>query len=93
MITAFAVPVLDFNVTFSEHCPLLLEFQSLYFHLAPACLRKAHSNCKWDDSRKAKFETNIGNVNNYRKRLSDTWLLVSMPLRSRLGHGQYLCLC
>ena len=55
--------VLDFNVTFSDHCPLLVEIQSLYFHQAPECLRKAPSNCKWDDSRKAKFETNISNVN------------------------------
>ena len=30
---------------------------------------------------------------NYRKRLSDTWWLLSMRLRTRLGHGQYLCLC
>ena len=55
--------VLDFNVTFSDHCPLFVEIQSLYFHQAPECLRKASSNCKWDDSRKVKFETNISNVN------------------------------
>ena len=30
---------------------------------------------------------------NYRKRLSDTWWLLSMRLRTRLGHGQYLFLC
>ena len=30
--------------------------------------------------------------NNYRKRLSDTWWLLSMRLRTRLGHGQYLYL-
>ena len=31
--------------------------------------------------------------NNYRKRLSDTWWLRSMRLRTRLGHGQYVYLC
>ena len=30
---------------------------------------------------------------NYRKRLSDTWWILSMRLRTRLGHGQYLLLC
>ena len=30
---------------------------------------------------------------NYRKRLSDTWWLLSMRLRTPLGHGQYLFLC
>ena len=30
---------------------------------------------------------------NYRKRLSDTWWLLSMRLRTCLGHGQYLFLC
>ena len=30
---------------------------------------------------------------NYRKRQSDTWWLLSMRLRTRLGHGQYLFLC
>ena len=29
----------------------------------------------------------------YRKRLSDTWWLLSMRLRTRLGHRQYLLLC
>ena len=32
-------------------------------------------------------------INNYRKRLSDIWWLLSMRLRTRLGHGQYLFLC
>ena len=35
----------------------------------------------------------IGTIDNYRKRLSDTWWLLSMRLRTRLGHGQYLILC
>ena len=30
---------------------------------------------------------------NYRKRLSDTWWLLSMRLRTRFGHVQYLFLC
>ena len=30
---------------------------------------------------------------NYRKRQSDTWWLLSMRLRTPLGHGQYLFLC
>ena len=30
---------------------------------------------------------------NYCKRLGDTWWLLSMRLRTRLGHGQYLFLC
>ena len=30
---------------------------------------------------------------NYSKRLSDTWWLLSMRLRTRLGHGQYPFLC
>ena len=37
--------------------------------------------------------TNFVNADNYRKRLSDTWWLLSMRLRTRLGHGQYLFLC
>ena len=32
------------------------------------------------------------NFNNYRKRLRDTWWLLSMRLRTRLGHGNtYFC--
>ena len=39
-------------------------------------------------------ETKIdSSVANYRKRLSDTWWLLLMRLRTRLSHGQYLFLC
>ena len=45
--------ILDFNVSFSDHCPLLIEIQSLYFHQVPECHRETSIDCKWDDSRKA----------------------------------------
>ena len=35
-------------------------------------------------------ECDVFTIANYRKRLSDTWWLLSMRLRTRLGHGQYL---
>ena len=38
-------------------------------------------------------ETAFSANTNYRKRLGDTWWILSMRLRTHLGHGQYLFLC
>ena len=54
--------VLDFDVTFSDHCPLLVEIQSLFCHETPEFLRKAPHNLKWGERQKVNFEANISKV-------------------------------
>ena len=50
--------------------------------LSPVCLRMSWIN-----------DLTLNTHSNYRMRRSYTWWLLSMCLRTRLGHGQYLYLC
>ena len=48
--------VLDFDVTFSDHCPILVSIQSLYcHHEINSIQRKSPRNIKWDNNKKIIF--------------------------------------
>ena len=66
--------VLDFDVTFSDHCPILVNVQSLYCqHEKTSSQRKSPRNVKWDDNKRTSFLNHINMINKQQfiKRLSE----------------------
>ena len=66
--------VLDFDVTFSDHCPILVNVQSLYCqHEKTSSQRKSPKHVKWDDNKRTSFLNHINMINKqqFLKRLSE----------------------
>ncbi|MCU7800554.1 MAG: reverse transcriptase family protein [gamma proteobacterium symbiont of Lucinoma myriamae] len=78
--------VCDFDISFSDHSPIMVNIQSYFCHQSTEDLRETPKNIIWNDAKKMIFSTNISYIdkNSFTKVLSDISNNVQLPDRDKV---------